>query len=88
MISALLIPINQVPLTARDNTGRRLLREHVSDRSRKELETYVALSSVKSSSTSESKVELQKLMAEVLSIEVDDVSIDDEFHLLEGTPFQ
>ena len=86
MIPALFLPLSRVPINANGKTDRRLLRDEVSRRSRKELRLFSASSSSRSkrSPQTEEEVALCQSLSKFLKIPVSELGMEDNFFHIGG----
>ncbi|PIG85889.1 hypothetical protein AARAC_001783 [Aspergillus arachidicola] len=84
MIPNIFIPISYTPLTTSGKTDRRQLREEASKLSWNDLLGISTKTTVKKYPSTKGEYQVQRLCADILGYDVDDVGMDDDFFTLGG----
>ena len=84
MVPAVFLPLNQVPLTKTGKTDRRLLHQLVSTLPTEELDAFGRYQKVYKAPSSEREQRLQILFAQVLGLNPEWISADDNFFQIGG----
>lgn len=86
MIPALFLPLSRVPVNANGKTDRRLLKNEVSRRTRKDLRSFTASSSSrpKRSAQTEEEVALCQSLSKVMKTPVSELGMEDSFFHIGG----
>ncbi|BCS29626.1 non-ribosomal peptide synthetase [Aspergillus puulaauensis] len=84
MVPQKFIPITRVPLSTNGKLDRLTLREHASRLSREDLAKYSPGGTIKRQPVTDSQRALQTVFAQILSVPVDAIGIDDHFFRLGG----
>ncbi|KAI9042398.1 uncharacterized protein KD926_005476 [Aspergillus affinis] len=84
MVPTMFVPLDHIPLTKTGKTDRRALKEAAAALTREQIDSFSSTSSTKRLPSTEAEIVLQRLLAQVLNLEVSEIGIDDHFFRLGG----